>query len=127
LRGIGNAASSVSACFRFPVIERHCPSTIGDERRVMPQRAFYDHIARIGWRIRGRAERAYVERCLMKKYPLGPTKDLGSLLCKLNFRPKILGILNPVVAISVLRVPYGIKEPCTLRSWLQIFGGGVFN
>jgi glycosyl transferase family 25 len=63
--------------FPFPVIERHSPSTIGDERHAMPQRALYDRIARIGWRIRGRAERAYVEHCLIKKYPLGPTKDSG--------------------------------------------------
>jgi glycosyl transferase family 25 len=63
--------------FPFPVIERHSPSTIGDERHAMPQRALYDRIARLGWRIRDRAERGYVERCLIKKYPLGPTKDSG--------------------------------------------------
>jgi glycosyl transferase family 25 len=63
--------------FPFPVIERLSPSTIGDERHAVSQRALYDRIARIGWRIRGRAERAYVERCLIKKYPLGPTKDSG--------------------------------------------------
>jgi glycosyl transferase family 25 len=63
--------------FPFPVIERHGPSTIGDERHAMPQRALYDRIARIAWRIRDRAKRAYVERCLIKKYPLGATKDSG--------------------------------------------------
>jgi glycosyl transferase family 25 len=68
----------VSYCmFPFPVIERHSPSTIGDQRHAMPSRALYDRIARIGWRIRDRAERVYVERCLVKKYPLGPTKDSG--------------------------------------------------
>jgi glycosyl transferase, family 25 len=61
--------------FPFPVIERHSPSTIGDTRHAVPKRALYDHIARIAWRIRDRAERAYVEFCLMKKYPLGPTED----------------------------------------------------
>jgi glycosyl transferase family 25 len=63
--------------FPFPVIERHGPSTIGDERRAESQRALYDRLARIGWRIRGRAQRAYVEHCLIKRYPLGPTKDSG--------------------------------------------------
>jgi len=63
--------------FPFPVIERHGPSTIGDERHAEAQRALYDRIACIGWRIRGRAQRAYVERCLIKRYPLGPTKDSG--------------------------------------------------
>ena len=63
--------------FPFPVIERHGPSTIGDERHVVSQRTLYDRIARIGWRIHGRAQRAYVERCLLKRYPLGPTKDSG--------------------------------------------------
>jgi glycosyl transferase, family 25 len=63
--------------FPFPVIERHGPSTIGDERHAVSQRTVYDRIARIGWRIRGRAERAFVERCVIKRYPLGPTKDSG--------------------------------------------------
>jgi glycosyl transferase, family 25 len=63
--------------FPFPVIERHGRSTIGDERHAVSQRTVYDRIARIGWRIRGRAERAFVERCLIKRYPLGPTKDSG--------------------------------------------------
>jgi glycosyl transferase family 25 len=63
--------------FPFSVIERYGPSTIGDERHAESQRTLYDRIARIGWRIRGRAQRAYVERCLIKRYPLGPTKDSG--------------------------------------------------
>jgi glycosyl transferase family 25 len=63
--------------FPFPVIERYGPSTIGDERHAVSQRTVYDRIARIGWRIRGRAQRAYVERCMMERYPLGPTKDSG--------------------------------------------------
>ena len=63
--------------FPFPVIERHSPSTIGDERHAVSQRTVYDRIARIGWRIHGRAQRGYVERCLIKRYPLGPTKDSG--------------------------------------------------
>jgi glycosyl transferase, family 25 len=63
--------------FPFPVIERHTPSTIGDRRHAPSQRTVYDRIARIGWRIHGRAQRAYVERCLIKRYPLGPTKDSG--------------------------------------------------
>jgi glycosyl transferase family 25 len=66
----------VSYCiFPFPVIERHIPSTIDDKRHAVPQRTLYDRMARVGWRIRDRAERAYVERCLIKKYPLGPTND----------------------------------------------------
>jgi glycosyl transferase, family 25 len=60
--------------FPFPVLERQGPSTIGDERYIVPRPALFDRIARIGWRIRDRARRAYVERCLIKKYPLGPTK-----------------------------------------------------
>jgi glycosyl transferase, family 25 len=63
--------------FPFPVIERHGPSTIGDERHAVSDRTAYDRIARIGWRIRGRAERAFVERCVIKRYPLGPTRDSG--------------------------------------------------
>jgi glycosyl transferase family 25 len=63
--------------FPFPVIERGGPSTIGEERYAVPRRALYDRIARIGWRIGDRAERAYVERCLIRKCPLGPTKDSG--------------------------------------------------
>jgi hypothetical protein len=63
--------------FPFSVIERYGPSIIGDERHAESQRTLYDRIARIGWRIRGRAQRAYVERCLIKRYPLGPTKDSG--------------------------------------------------
>jgi glycosyl transferase, family 25 len=63
--------------FPFPVIERHSPSTIGDERHAVSQRAVYDRIARIGWRIHDRTQCAYVEHCLIKKYPLGPTKDTG--------------------------------------------------
>jgi hypothetical protein len=61
----------------FPVIERHNPSTIGDARNAIPKRGLFDRIARMAWRIRDRAERAYVEFCLMKKYPLGPTEDAG--------------------------------------------------
>jgi glycosyl transferase, family 25 len=63
--------------FPFPIIERRGPSTIGDERHAVSERTVYDRIARIGWRIRGRAERAFVERCVIKRYPLGPTKDSG--------------------------------------------------
>jgi glycosyl transferase family 25 len=63
--------------FPFPVIERLSPSTIGDERHAVSQRTVYDRIARVGWRIHDRAQRAYVEHCLIKKYPLGPTKDSG--------------------------------------------------
>jgi glycosyl transferase family 25 len=63
--------------FPFPVIERHGPSTIGDERHAVLQRALYDRIAHIGWRIHGRSQRAYVEHCLIKRYPLGPTTDSG--------------------------------------------------
>ena len=62
--------------FPFPVIERGVPSTIGEERYVTPRRPVYDRIARIGWRISDRAERAYVERCLIKKRPVGLTKGL---------------------------------------------------
>ena len=63
--------------FPFPVIELHGDSTIGDNRHAVPQRTVSDRIARAGWRIRDRVGRAYVERCLMKKYPLGPTEDSG--------------------------------------------------
>jgi glycosyl transferase family 25 len=63
--------------FPFPVIERHSPSTIGDERHAVSQSAVYDRIVRIGWRLRDRARRAYVERFVIKKYPLGPTEDSG--------------------------------------------------
>jgi glycosyl transferase family 25 len=63
--------------FPFPVIERHGPSTIGDERHAASQRTLYERIARICWRIHGRAQRAYVECCLIRRYPLGPTKDSG--------------------------------------------------
>jgi glycosyl transferase family 25 len=63
--------------FPFPVIERHGPSTIGDERHSASHRGVYDRVARMGWRIRGRAERAYVDYCLTKRYPFGRTKDSG--------------------------------------------------
>jgi glycosyl transferase family 25 len=63
--------------FPFPVIERHSPSTIGDERHAVLRSAVYDRIARFGWRIYDRAQRTYVERCVINKYPLGPTKDSG--------------------------------------------------
>jgi glycosyl transferase family 25 len=63
--------------FPFPVIERHSPSTIGDERHALSHSAVYDRIARVGWRIHDRTQRAYVERCFIKKYPLGPSKDSG--------------------------------------------------
>jgi glycosyl transferase, family 25 len=63
--------------YPFPVIERGGPSTIGEERYAAPRRALYDRIARFGWRIGDRAERAYVERCLIKKCPIGLTKGSG--------------------------------------------------
>lgn len=72
--------------FPFPAIARHGPSTIGDERHAVPKRALYDRVMRIGWRIRDRAERTYVERCLMKKYPLGLTQDSGAAF----LQPKIV-------------------------------------
>ena len=68
--------------FPFPVIERHGPSTIGDERHAVSHSAVSDRIARIGWRIRDRAERAYADHCLIKKCPLGPTKDSGPPLIR---------------------------------------------
>jgi glycosyl transferase family 25 len=63
--------------FPFPVIELHSESTIGDNRHTVSRRTVSDRIVRAGWRIRDRVGRAYVERCLMKKYPLGPTEDSG--------------------------------------------------
>jgi glycosyl transferase, family 25 len=63
--------------FPSPLIELAGRSTIGDKRHAVPQRSVADRIARFGWRIRDRAERAYVERCLMKKFPFGPIKDSG--------------------------------------------------
>jgi hypothetical protein len=63
--------------FPSPVIERGGPSTIGEELYAVPRRALYDRVARIGWRIGDRAERAYVERCLIKKSPFGLTQDSG--------------------------------------------------
>jgi glycosyl transferase, family 25 len=74
--------------FPFPVIERHGPSTIGDERHAASQRTLYERIARIGWRIRGRAQRAYVERCLIERHPLGPTKDSGPPFLPSNPPPR---------------------------------------
>jgi len=68
--------------FPFPVIERDGPSTIGDERHAVSHSAVSDRIARIGWRIRDRAERAYADHCLIKKCPLGPTKDSGPPLIR---------------------------------------------
>jgi glycosyl transferase family 25 len=63
--------------FPFPVIERASPSTIGDKRHAVIKPTLSDRIVRIGWRIRDRAERAYVECCLMRKHPFGPTEDSG--------------------------------------------------
>ena len=62
----------------FPVIERHAPSGIGDSRHAATQhRHPYDRIARITWRVRDRAQRAFVENCVLKKYPFGKTVDSG--------------------------------------------------
>jgi glycosyl transferase, family 25 len=62
----------------FPVIERHSSSGIGDRRHTASQRkARYDGIAYIAWRIRDRFQRAFVENCVLKKYPLGKTEDSG--------------------------------------------------
>lgn len=61
----------------FPVIERHASSVIGESQHQATKRAFSDRVVRVGWRIRDRAQRAYVEACLLKKYPLGPTEDCG--------------------------------------------------
>jgi glycosyl transferase, family 25 len=63
--------------FPFPVIERYGGSTIGEERHAESDRTIHERISRIAWRIRGRAKRAYADHCLIKKYPLGPTKDSG--------------------------------------------------
>jgi glycosyl transferase family 25 len=63
--------------FPFPVMERHGASTIGDERYAVSQRAIYDRVARIGWRMRDRAERAYADHYLIKRFPLGATNDSG--------------------------------------------------
>jgi glycosyl transferase, family 25 len=61
--------------FPFPVIHRHGPSIIGE--RHAARRAVSDSVARIGWRVRDRAERAYAEHFLIKRLPLGPTRDSG--------------------------------------------------
>jgi glycosyl transferase family 25 len=61
--------------FPFPVIHRHTPSTIGE--RYAARRAVSDSVARIGWRVRDRAERAYAEHFVIKRLPLGPTRDSG--------------------------------------------------
>lgn len=63
--------------FPFPVMEQYGPSTIGDERYAVSQSAVYDHVARIGWRMCDRAERAYADNWLIKRFPLGPTNDAG--------------------------------------------------
>jgi glycosyl transferase family 25 len=65
--------------FPFPVLHRDGPSTIGDERYAVSRRAVYDRVARIGWRVRDRAERAYVDHCLIstKRFSLGPMQDSG--------------------------------------------------
>jgi glycosyl transferase family 25 len=64
--------------FPFPVIERDGPSTIGDERYAVSQRAVVDdRVARIGWRISDRAKRAYAEHCLIKRFPLGSSNETG--------------------------------------------------
>jgi len=65
--------------FPFPVLHRDGPSTIGEERYAMSQRAIYDRVARIGWRLRDRAERAYVDHCLFltKRFLPGPMGNSG--------------------------------------------------
>jgi glycosyl transferase, family 25 len=64
--------------FPFPVLHQDGPSTIGDERYAVSQRAtIYERLARIGWRVLDRTERTYVDHCLIKRFPLGPTKDSG--------------------------------------------------
>ena len=64
--------------FPFPVIERLGPSTIGDERHARPTPpSIGDRIARFGWRVRDRALRAYVDYCVLEKYPLGPSENEG--------------------------------------------------
>ena len=60
--------------FPFPVLHRDGPSTIGEQRYTQSQRVMYDSVAHISWRVRNRAERAYVDHCLIKRLPLGPTK-----------------------------------------------------
>lgn len=67
--------------FPFPVIERHGPSTIGEERYTVSQRAAVkDRVARIGWRIRDRTKREYAERCLIKRFPLGSSNKSAATL-----------------------------------------------
>ena len=61
--------------FPFPVVHRHGPSTIGERNGA--RGAVSDRVARIGWRVRDRAERAYAEHFLIKRLPLGPTRDSG--------------------------------------------------
>jgi glycosyl transferase, family 25 len=62
----------------FPVIARHIPSSIGDSRYAAPQdKTLYDRIVHLAWRVRDRAQRAFIENCVLKKYPFGPTEDSG--------------------------------------------------
>jgi glycosyl transferase, family 25 len=64
--------------FPFPVVERDGPSTIGDERYAVSQRAVVnDRVARIGWRISDRAKRALAEHCLIQRFPLGSSNETG--------------------------------------------------
>ena len=75
--------------FPFPVIHRCGPSTIGE--RYAARRAVSDIVARIGWRVRDRAERAYAEHFLIERLPLGPTRDSGPPFISAEPRAAIAG------------------------------------
>jgi hypothetical protein len=66
--------------FPFPVLHQDGPSTIGEERYAVSRRAIYDRVARIGWRVRDRAERAYVDHCLTltKRFSPRPIGNSGA-------------------------------------------------
>jgi glycosyl transferase family 25 len=62
--------------FPYPIIERHVPSTIGDERNRKIKISLSDRLFRFLWKRRDRIARKYTELMLARR-PLGAIKDAG--------------------------------------------------
>jgi glycosyl transferase family 25 len=62
--------------FPFPVIEQYVPSTIGP-RHSVTEAPLLERAIRFCWRIRDRVKRACFDRWTAKRWPLGPTIDMG--------------------------------------------------
>jgi len=63
--------------FPFPIIERHIPSSIGDQRHAVGTVGFADKLHHLGWRIMDNAKMRVCNFSMVGHRPLGTTKDEG--------------------------------------------------